>query len=98
MYMYDRCLRFEVFFFTVLDRLARLEASLSRNKDSGNEKQQKLIGELQSKLENTKAEQVVEREKMKKAMMEVQRLTSENAKLQYRILHLARALKEADHR
>ncbi|KAI3471349.1 hypothetical protein Pfo_030713 [Paulownia fortunei] len=75
------------------DRLARLEASLARDKESGNEEQLKLVGELQSKLENAKAEQVAEREK---AMKEVQHLTAENAKLQYRIIHLVRALKEAD--
>ncbi|KAI3471624.1 hypothetical protein Pfo_028274 [Paulownia fortunei] len=70
------------------DRLARLEASLPETKE-----QLKLVGELQSKLENAKAEQVAEREK---AMKEVQHLTAENAKLQYRIIHLVRALKEAD--
>ncbi|KAG8372003.1 hypothetical protein BUALT_Bualt12G0021500 [Buddleja alternifolia] len=75
------------------DRLARLEAALARNKDSGNGEQLKLVGELQSKLENGKAEQVAEREKAKK---EIQQLTAENAKLQYRIIHLVRALKEAD--
>ncbi|KAK6149124.1 hypothetical protein DH2020_016649 [Rehmannia glutinosa] len=75
------------------DRLTKLEASLASNKDSGNEEQLKLVSELQSKLEFMKAEQVAEREK---AMKEVQHLTAENAKLQYRIIHLVRALKEAD--
>ncbi|XP_011075352.1 uncharacterized protein LOC105159847 [Sesamum indicum] len=75
------------------DRLARLEASLAGKKESGNEELLKLADELQSRLETAKAEQVAEREK---AMKEVQYLTAENAKLQYRIIHLVRALKEAD--
>ncbi|KAL8489484.1 hypothetical protein ACS0TY_024909 [Phlomoides rotata] len=75
------------------DRLARLEASLARNKESGSEEQLKLVGELQSKLENAKAEHLAEKEK---AAKEVQYLTAENAKLHYRIIHLLRALKEAD--
>ncbi|GFP90946.1 hypothetical protein PHJA_001238600 [Phtheirospermum japonicum] len=73
------------------DRLARLEASVAKNKEYGNDEQLKLVTELQSELENAKAEQVAEREK---AMKEVQHLTTENAKLQYRIIHLVRALKE----
>ncbi|KAK4412922.1 hypothetical protein Salat_2939400 [Sesamum alatum] len=75
------------------DRLARLEATLAGKKESGNEELLKLVNELESKLETAKAEQVAEREK---AMKEVQYLTAENAKLQYRIIHLVRALKEAD--
>ncbi|CAA0812776.1 Unknown protein [Striga hermonthica] len=75
------------------DRLGKLEDLLSRNKEYGNEEQNKLVSELQSELENVKAEKVAEREK---AMKEVQHLTTENAKLQYRIIHLVRALKEAD--
>ncbi|XP_057784868.1 uncharacterized protein LOC131002383 [Salvia miltiorrhiza] len=75
------------------DRLARLEASLARNKESGNDKQLKLVGELQSQLESAKAKQLAESEK---AMKELQRLSAENAKLEYRIIHLVRALKEAD--
>ncbi|KAL3632507.1 hypothetical protein CASFOL_025491 [Castilleja foliolosa] len=75
------------------DRLARLEASLAKNKESVNDEQLKLVSELQLELENAKAEQVAEREKAKK---EVQHLTTENEKLKYRIIHLVRALKEAD--
>ncbi|KAH6818752.1 hypothetical protein C2S51_002355 [Perilla frutescens var. frutescens] len=77
------------------NRLARLEASLSRNKESGNDEQLKLAGEIQSQLENVKAEQLAEREK---AVNEIRKLTAENAKLEYRIIHLLRALKEADSR
>ncbi|KAL6523257.1 hypothetical protein OROGR_016860 [Orobanche gracilis] len=75
------------------DRLARLEASLTRNKETGNDEQLKLVSELKSELEDVKAEQVAEREK---ATKEVEHLATENAKLQYRIIHLVRALKEAD--
>lgn len=74
------------------DRLARLEASLARNKESGSDQQLKLLGELQSQLQNAKAEQLAEREK---AMKEIRQLAAENAKLEYRIIHLVRALKEA---
>ncbi|KAL6498462.1 hypothetical protein OROHE_026559 [Orobanche hederae] len=75
------------------DRLTRLEASLTRNKETGNDEQLKLVSELKSELEDVKAKQVAEREK---AMKEVEHLAMENAKLQYRIIHLVRALKEAD--
>ncbi|KAL6530489.1 hypothetical protein OROMI_028378 [Orobanche minor] len=74
------------------DRLTRLEASLTRNKETGNDEQLKLVSELKSELEDVKAKQVAERE----AMKEMEHLATENAKLQYRIIHLVRALKEAD--
>ncbi|KAK9289769.1 hypothetical protein L1049_007928 [Liquidambar formosana] len=75
------------------DRLSRLEATLASKKDAGNEELLKMVSELQSKLENAKAEQASEHEK---AMKEIQKLAAENAKLQYRITHLVQALKEAD--
>ncbi|KAL9155115.1 hypothetical protein ABFS82_10G161100 [Erythranthe guttata] len=71
------------------ERLAKLEASLSKNK----EEQSKLISELRLELENAKAEQISEREK---AIKEVKELTAENGKLKYRIIHLVRAVREAD--
>ncbi|KAM7500129.1 hypothetical protein LguiA_024543 [Lonicera macranthoides] len=75
------------------DRLARLEATLSSTKDSGNGEPSKKVAELQSQLEDAKAELALEREK---SLKEAQQLAAENAKLQYRIIHLVRALKEAD--
>ncbi|KAL7097847.1 hypothetical protein ACP275_10G169100 [Erythranthe tilingii] len=75
------------------ERLAKLEASLSKNEESGNEEQSKLISELRLELENAKAEQISEREK---AIKEVKELTAENGKLKYRIIHLVRAVREAD--
>ncbi|XP_041028611.1 uncharacterized protein LOC121268415 [Juglans microcarpa x Juglans regia] len=71
------------------ERLSRLEAALATKKDSENEDHLKLISELQSRLEEAGAELVAEREKAHK-------LAVENAKLEYRIIHLARAAKEAD--
>uniref|UniRef100_A0A2N9F4F5 Uncharacterized protein n=1 Tax=Fagus sylvatica TaxID=28930 RepID=A0A2N9F4F5_FAGSY len=68
------------------ERLARLEAALA---SADNEDNLKLISELQSKLEESSAELVAEREK-------AQKLAVENAKLQYRIIHLVRAAKETD--
>ncbi|XAR69492.1 hypothetical protein NMG60_11001098 [Bertholletia excelsa] len=62
------------------DRLARLEAILATKTDAG-------IEELK------KAEQFSEKEKVLK---EVERLHAENDKLKYQILHLVRALKDAD--
>ncbi|KAF8395796.1 hypothetical protein HHK36_019750 [Tetracentron sinense] len=62
-------------------------------KNAANEELSKNVNEIQSKLEQAKAEQTSEREK---ALKEVQKLAAENAKLQYRISHLVRALKEAD--
>ncbi|CAA2986646.1 Hypothetical predicted protein [Olea europaea subsp. europaea] len=73
------------------DRLARLEAALSYKKESGNEELLKRVSELQSELENVKAEQVAERQK---ATKELEQLTAENEKLKYRITHLIRAVKE----
>ncbi|KAL6336850.1 hypothetical protein AAG906_036164 [Vitis piasezkii] len=75
------------------DRLSKLEAALSSKKDSGNEELLKMISDLQSKLQHAEAEQISEREKAQK---DIQKLTVENAKLQYRVTHLVRALKEAD--
>ncbi|GMY19009.1 hypothetical protein FCV25MIE_14248 [Fagus crenata] len=71
------------------ERLARLEAALASKKGADNEDNLKLISELQSKLEESSAELVAEREK-------AQKLAVENAKLQYRIIHLVRAAKETD--
>ncbi|KAF3441993.1 hypothetical protein FNV43_RR15909 [Rhamnella rubrinervis] len=72
------------------DRLSRLEAALASKKDTGNEENLKMISELQSKLEDANAQLISEREKS-------QKLAEENAKLQYRIHHLVRALKETHH-
>ncbi|KZV38322.1 alpha carbonic anhydrase 4-like [Dorcoceras hygrometricum] len=75
------------------ERLAKLEANLSGNKDSGEKELLKLVDELQSKLEDMKHEHVVDK---KEVMQEVMQLRAENEKLQYRIIHLVRALKDAD--
>ncbi|XP_057983756.1 uncharacterized protein LOC131168396 [Malania oleifera] len=78
------------------DRLSKLEAvaaAISMKKGTGKEELSKNLSELQAKLEHMKAEQVSEREKAQK---EIQKLAAENAKMQYRIIHLVRALKEAD--
>ncbi|KAG5552494.1 hypothetical protein RHGRI_010545 [Rhododendron griersonianum] len=75
------------------DRLARLEAALVPKKDAGNEELLKMVSKLQSELEAVKAEHVSEKQK---ALEEVKKLHAENAKLQYRITHLVRSLKEVD--
>ncbi|KAF6152916.1 hypothetical protein GIB67_039623 [Kingdonia uniflora] len=76
------------------ERLSRLEAAcLASNKDAGNDDFSKIVTELQSKLEDTKAEQLSE---LQKVSVDIQKLSLENAKLQYRITHLVRALKERD--
>ncbi|KAK1378749.1 hypothetical protein POM88_025493 [Heracleum sosnowskyi] len=77
----------------LLDRLARLEAALATKQDSGYHDLLKKFDELKLNLEDARTLQDSEREKVLK---EVQRLASENAKLQYRIIHLVRALEEAD--
>uniref|UniRef100_A0A5B6YJI1 Uncharacterized protein n=1 Tax=Davidia involucrata TaxID=16924 RepID=A0A5B6YJI1_DAVIN len=71
------------------DRLARLEAALASKKDAENEELLKMVSDLQSKLEDAKAER-------EKALKDVKNLATENAKLQYRITHLVRAVEEAD--
>eukprot|EP01018_Ginkgo_biloba_P029234 Gb_21922 [translate_table: standard] len=78
------------------ERLAKLEAALaSYNGYSvmGQEELLTCLTELRSKLEQARAEQKSEKEK---ALKEKENLATENAKLQYRITHLLRALKEAD--
>ncbi|KAF0907390.1 hypothetical protein E2562_015882 [Oryza meyeriana var. granulata] len=74
-------------------RLSKLEALLS-NKDgltSGSETNSFATKDLQSKLDAVNSECIAEKEKNKKLIIE-------NEKLQYRITHLVRALKEADSR
>ncbi|KAF5196721.1 threonine-tRNA ligase [Thalictrum thalictroides] len=75
------------------ERLSRLEAAISTKNDTGNEEFSKTISELQSKIEDMKLDHVSDKNK---ASLEIQRLQTENAKLQYRILHLLRALEDAD--
>ncbi|XP_014512912.1 uncharacterized protein LOC106771447 [Vigna radiata var. radiata] len=71
------------------ERLSRLEATLNNKEDARNEENTKVINDLQSKLKAANAEIVSEKEK-------IRTLTEENAKLQYRLIHLARSLKEAN--
>ncbi|WVY97016.1 hypothetical protein V8G54_029167 [Vigna mungo] len=71
------------------ERLSRLEATLNNKEDARNEENTKVINDLQSKLKTANAEIVSEKEK-------IRTLTEENAKLQYRLIHLARSLKEAN--
>ncbi|KAI4363984.1 hypothetical protein MLD38_020131 [Melastoma candidum] len=71
------------------DRLSRLEAALTKEKDAGNEELFKRISQLESELEQVKSELVTEREKARK-------FEAENAKNQYRIVHLVRALNDVD--
>ncbi|OEL33382.1 hypothetical protein BAE44_0005604 [Dichanthelium oligosanthes] len=74
-------------------RIAKLEALL-HNKDgpnSGSETSSSAVKDLQSKLDTVNAECLTEKEKNKKLIME-------NEKLQYRITHLIRAIKEAESR
>ncbi|CAL5207658.1 unnamed protein product [Lathyrus oleraceus] len=71
------------------ERLSRLEAAINNKKDTGNEEQLKMVNDLQSKLEAANAELLLQRR-------EAQVLAAENEKLQYRIIHLLRSLKNAD--
>ncbi|CAN6200151.1 unnamed protein product [Urochloa humidicola] len=74
-------------------RIAKLEALLC-NQDglnSGSEANSSAMKDLQSKLDTVSAECLTEKEKNKKLIME-------NEKLQYRITHLIRAVREAESR
>ncbi|CAN7085279.1 unnamed protein product [Brassica oleracea var. botrytis] len=72
------------------ERLARLEAALASTKtDVPDAELVEKITQMQSKLEE--ADKTVKQEKDK-----VEKLTSENEKQRYRILHLVRALEDAD--
>uniref|UniRef100_A0A0E0LPD6 Uncharacterized protein n=1 Tax=Oryza punctata TaxID=4537 RepID=A0A0E0LPD6_ORYPU len=71
-------------------RLAKLEALLL-NKDGLTSDSETNSSDLQSKLDAVNTECLAEKEKNKKLIIE-------NEKLQYRITHLIRALKEADSR
>ncbi|XP_042399957.1 uncharacterized protein LOC121989782 [Zingiber officinale] len=80
------------------DRLAKLEALLARKGETDGgcanmEISSIIINDFQSKLEAAQAELASERDK---AAKEIQKLTAENRKLQYRITHLISAVKDAD--
>ncbi|KAM7270725.1 hypothetical protein ACFE04_029939 [Oxalis oulophora] len=64
------------------DRLAKLEAAVASKKDTGNEGLVATISELRSKLDE--------------ANTQLGKRDTEIAKLQYRILHLVRALRDDD--
>ncbi|GJN33332.1 hypothetical protein PR202_gb21923 [Eleusine coracana subsp. coracana] len=74
-------------------RLAKLEALLLNEDDLSRrpEANSSAMKDLQSKLDAVSAECLAEKEKNKKLLME-------NEKLQYRITHLIRAIKEAESR
>ncbi|XP_076905831.1 uncharacterized protein LOC143561718 [Bidens hawaiensis] len=74
------------------ERLAKLEAAIATKTDSGSNEPSNKVAELQKELEDAKSEGLAEKEK---ALKDLQRLTEENAKLQYRITHLVRALEKA---
>ncbi|KEH41555.1 uncharacterized protein [Medicago truncatula] len=71
------------------ERLSRLEAAINSRKDTESGEQLKVVNDLQSKLEVANAELISEKRK-------AQVLAAENEKLQYRIIHLLRSLKNAD--
>ncbi|XP_065856144.1 uncharacterized protein [Euphorbia lathyris] len=71
------------------DRLSRIEAALASDKDTKNVELLETIIELQSRLEGANVELALQQEKAK-------RLSTENAKLQYRVVHLVRAVREGD--
>lgn len=73
------------------ERLARLEISVASKTDLKNEELERTVAGLQSKLKDVTAELEAEQEKGHK---QVEQLTSENAKLKYRIKHLVRSLEE----
>ncbi|RLM86108.1 uncharacterized protein C2845_PM04G33190 [Panicum miliaceum] len=74
-------------------RIAKLEALLSNIDvlNNGSETSSSAMKDLESKLDAVSAECLTEKEKNKKLIME-------NEKLQYRITHLIRAIKEAESR
>ncbi|KAI5008603.1 hypothetical protein ZWY2020_009651 [Hordeum vulgare] len=71
-------------------RLAKLEALLL-NKDGSSEASSSAMRDLQSKLDAATKECLAEKEQNRK-------LTVENEKLQYRVSHLIRTIKEAESR
>ncbi|CAL1385717.1 unnamed protein product [Linum trigynum] len=71
------------------DRLSRLEAALASKADGEDSELLKTISKLQSKLEDVTAELASERQK-------AQKLAVENGKLQYRVTHLVRSIRESD--
>ncbi|CAN4089868.1 unnamed protein product [Withania somnifera] len=73
------------------ERLARLEISVASKTDLKNEELERTVAELQSKLKDVTDKLNAEQEKGHK---QVEQLTSENAKLKYRIKHLVRSLEE----
>ncbi|KAF3794533.1 hypothetical protein EJ110_NYTH07384 [Nymphaea thermarum] len=70
------------------ERLAKLEL-LSESKKGYSIEEALQLKDLQTKLDSAEAEKI-------EALKEVQKLQADNAKLQYRILHLIRAVQDAD--
>ncbi|CAI0439675.1 unnamed protein product [Linum tenue] len=75
------------------DRLSRLEAALASKADGEDSEHLKTISKLQSKLEDVTAELASERQK---ELFQAQKLAVENGKLQYRVTHLVRSIRESD--
>lgn len=75
--------------FAWKDRLSRLEATVTKEKDAYEEEYSKKISKLESELEHSKSELAAEHKKAGE-------LAAENAKLKYRMTHLVQAVKEAD--
>ncbi|KAI5084670.1 hypothetical protein GOP47_0000839 [Adiantum capillus-veneris] len=79
------------------ERLARLEAALKAtagrvHADQNGELLSSLL-ELRERLEKVREEHAAERDQWEKYQ---ERLVIENAKLQYRVIHLIRSVREAD--
>ncbi|CAN6443525.1 unnamed protein product [Victoria cruziana] len=73
------------------EKLAKLELLLEGKKGSSSFSSEEALQlkDLRTKLECAEAEKI-------EVLKEVQKLQAENAKLQYRILHLIRAVQDAD--
>ncbi|KFK34967.1 hypothetical protein AALP_AA5G217100 [Arabis alpina] len=79
------------------ERLAKLEAALASTKiDSTDTTLVEETSEIKSKLEEANETVKQEQNKVEELTIEKEKLTIENEKQRYRILHLVRALKDAD--
>ncbi|KAK1295376.1 hypothetical protein QJS10_CPA16g01135 [Acorus calamus] len=81
------------------ERLARLEAVVAK-KDAGNTELSSVVKEFQSELDKALDELKLVREKASKEIEQLKaektKIQAENAKLQYQVIHLIRAVREAD--
>ncbi|CAN1173380.1 hypothetical protein LINPERHAP2_LOCUS30641 [Linum perenne] len=76
------------------ERLSRIEAAMSSKSDGANFEHSKVISDLQSKIEELTLSEDSKTTELASERLKAQKLATENGKLQYRITHLIRMVRE----